>query len=415
MTARRQNGRFGLRSSTTVVAVLLTLVDGAGSLHGQTTAENGVPILLPGLDVANVDGEIVQAGCTSCGNGGGGVLRTPPSGDLAGSGGGCCGGANPPCLGQQPCYEFYADNCFKRLCYCLYQCICCPDPCYEGRWIPLADAAFFVESARPQTSQRLRWDYHARAVLLDRAEYLWSQQGPPGRGPLPPLPFAFAQPRASFNDLSLYTEVAASKISFFVEIPYRSIEPSLKPIVVPTIGHAAGFSDMNLGTKTLLYDCELLQLGFIFRTYVPVGNPFKGLGNGHVSLEPSLLLDVKLSPDCYFQGQLSEWIPIGGTPGYQGAILHYHVSFNQVLYRLVPNVPLIGTLEMSGWSFQTGSYTDPSLGPYQPAGGETYVSAGPGIRLFVCDYIDFGVGSHFSLTEHHWGNPIIRSEFRWRF
>jgi hypothetical protein len=43
------------------------------------------------------------------------------------------------------------------------------------------------------------------------------------------------------------------------------------------------------------------------------------------------------------------------------------------------------------------------------------VSAGPGLRLFICDKIDLGVGSAFAFTGTHWAEELIRAEFRWRF
>ena len=122
-----------------------------------------------------------------------------------------------------------------------------------------------------------------------------------GRGPKPPAPFR-GELAVNYDDLSLYTEVGASLISFFVELPYRSLSPEL-------LDHAAGLSDMNLGTKSLLLDCELIQLAFQFKTYIPSGSAGNGLGTGHTSLEPSLLATVKLAPCTYLQTQLAEWIP----------------------------------------------------------------------------------------------------------
>jgi hypothetical protein len=43
------------------------------------------------------------------------------------------------------------------------------------------------------------------------------------------------------------------------------------------------------------------------------------------------------------------------------------------------------------------------------------VSVGPGLRLYICDKIDFGVGTAFALTGDHWEEELIRGEFRWRF
>jgi hypothetical protein len=314
----------------------------------------------------------------------------------------------------------------------LYQCICCPDPCYEPHWIPIADAAFFVEGVRPQSQQEFRWESGRNLIFPDRAEYFWARADGSGRGPtpggsgagaIPGVPGVPAVPgvggtttttgavkgetRVDYNSLSLYTEGATGGLGMFVEMPYLSLNGEQD-------GHAAGFGDMNIGTKTLLFDCELLQLGFIFRTYIPIGNPTKGLGNGHVSLEPSLVAAVKLAPETYLQAQVCEWIPLGGDPAYSGAILHYHMSLNQVLCRPVQDVPVIGTFEMNGWSFQDGLYTDPVLGP-QKASGDTYISLGPGLRVFICDKCDFGIGTAFAVTAGHFADQVYRSEFRLRF
>ncbi len=40
----------------------------------------------------------------------------------------------------------------------LYQCLCCPDPCYQPRWEPAANASFFADYARPRTITRIRYD-----------------------------------------------------------------------------------------------------------------------------------------------------------------------------------------------------------------------------------------------------------------
>jgi hypothetical protein len=322
----------------------------------------------------------------------------------------------------------------------VYECICCPDPCYEGRWLAIADSAFFVEGVRPETQQRVRWDSGIGVEFPDRSEYFWARADGHGRGPNPVaaatghggiggLPVAVptpggvpgagagAVPRGfpfkgetglKYNDLSLYTEGATGRVGLFVEMPYRSIDPTLA-------AHAAGLGDMNVGTKTLLFDCELLQLGFIFRTYIPIGTASKGLGTGHVSLEPSLLATVKVTRDTYLEGQIAEWIPLGGDPLYEGSIFHYHFSANQVLYRILPEVPVIGTLEFNGYSFQAGRFTDPILGSFQKSSGDSYLYVAGGLRLFVCDRIDFGVAAEFAVSDHHWADQLYRSEFRWRF
>jgi hypothetical protein len=98
---------------------------------------------------------------------------------------------------------------------------------------------------------------------------------------------------------------------------------------------------------------------------------------------------------------------------------------NQILYRILPDVQLIGTLEANEWSVLGGNYTAPYnfnglISNGKPiaavvSASESMFSAGPGIRLNICDKIDFGVGSAFSFTGPRWAKEDIRAEFRWRF
>jgi hypothetical protein len=276
------------------------------------------------------------------------------------------------------------------------------------RWIAAADAAFFVDAARPVSQTRIRWDSGLGMEFPDRAEFFWARADGMGKGPHFPINGFKGETGLDFNVLSLYTEIAAANFSASVEFPYVSIDPE-------QAAHAAGFGDIIIGTKSMLLDCELMQVTFAFKTIVPSGNFTKGLGTAHVSLEPSLLWAVRLAQNTYTQGQLSEWIPLGGDTDYAGAIFHFHFSLNQVLWRPLDDVQLIGTAELNGWAFQDGAFTDPVLGSFQKASGDTYVSIGPGLRLVICDKIDIGIGAAFAVSDHHFAEQLYRTEFRWRF
>ena len=410
----------GEPSTETAVAGEFTGAPGVMPLIQGTEASHGES--LP-ADAPSENG-IIKAGCASCANGGGVLGLSPnPEGALCGCGSGHCAPGHAHCSACES--STYTGRFFCGL----YECICCPDPCYEPKWLAIADAAFFVAGTRPVTQQRMRWDAGYNLLFPDRAEFFWARADGQGRGPNVSKPGGTAIPGAPsvpdaggsatkspfkgekslrYNELSMYTEAATGLIGVFTEIPYRSIDPELA-------NHAAGFGDITVGTKTLLFDCELLQIAFQFSTMIPAGDTGKGLGNGHVSLEPSLLFTVKLHADTYLQTQLSEWIPIAGDPAYAGAIFHYHTSLNQVICKILPDVPLIATFEVNGWMFQDGAFTDPILGSFHKASLYSYVSLGSGLRLAICDKIDFGVGAAFAVTDQHFAEQLFRSEFRWRF
>ena len=81
---------------------------------------------------------------------------------------------------------------------------------------------------------------------------------------------------------------------------------------------------------------------------------------------------------------------------------------------------VIGTAELNEWSILGGAYTvadylGPAAVPLSASATGTIISAGPGVRLVVCDRIDIGVGSAFALTGDRFERALIRAEFRWRF
>ncbi len=341
--------------------------------------------------------QVLQAGCSSCG---GGLLGPGAAGYMGGvgscSGDGCESGCFP---GQNKCVPCEAHSCVGRMVCAFHDCLCCPDPCYEPRWIAAANAAFYVDGARPVTQMRLRWENGQQFTQPDRAEFFWARLG--GKGP------PRREVSLGYNTLNIYNEAGTEKFSMFTEMPYLNIDPEIND-------GAGGFGDLKIGTKSLLLDCELIQASFQFVTTIPTGNSRKGLGIGHVALDPSLLVAIKLYPETYLQAQFGQWIPIGGTQGFQGSIFHFHTSLNHVMCRPVGDTQLIGTLELSGYSFQSGSYTDPILGGVS-ANGYTYLSVGPGIRYVICDKVDIGVGSAFAVTGQHFAEQTYRTEFRWRF
>lgn len=319
-----------------------------------------------------------------------------------------CGGSRHCSPGRKACEPFPARNRFERLIGVMYETLCCPDPCYDPKWNILADSAFFTPGARPVSQSRFRWDAGPGVILPDRAEYFWARADGMGLGPRPTSPNKVAR-SVDYNDLSMYTETSVNgSLSLIFDLTYRSNEATGS-------SSASGIGDMVTGTKALMFDRELVQLSFQFLTYLPTGSSFKGTGTGHVALEPSIIAGLKISNDTFLQAQIADRIPLGGTPGYAGTVLAYNMSLNHILWRPVRDVQLIGVCELNGLMFLNGSYTDPVLGPNQPASGMTYVSLGPGMRLNICDKCDFGVGTSIALTDPRFATAVIRTEFRYRY
>jgi Putative MetA-pathway of phenol degradation len=410
MIGMRYRGPWGLYGFGAAAAVLL-LAGLAGGVRAQGTPNGGaspsvLPAAPPAVAGAPTGDGVVQTGCASCGSGllGGGP---PPFGAPGGCDGcGACGGG---CNGHRPC-DCCCDgeNCVARLFCGFYQCVCCPDPCYEPRWNALADSAFFTEAPRPITQMRLRYDNVWKYPFPDKAEFLFPRSDGNGKGPRP-LPGTLGGGNVHYQDFMYYQEVGIDRFSASVELPYNFFSPD-------NYHGASGFGDMSIGTKSMLLDCELLQFTFGFKTFIPTGNFTKGLGTGHVSLEPSFMAALKLAPETYLQAQLAYRFPLGGNGDYEGPVLHYHLSLNQILWHCGNDIKLIGVAELNGYEFLGGEYTSDAGVPLSAKGSVgDVVSIGPGVRLVICDKIDFGIGSAFNITSGSVGDEWLRIEFRWRF
>ena len=126
-------------------------------------------------------------------------------------------------------------------------------------------------AVRPVTQQRFRFDSGQNLILPDRSEFFWAKADGKGKGPKPKAPL-LGERGLRYDDLRLITEGGTATASLIVDTPYRSMQPI-------DAGHAAGFGDIGIGPKTLLFDCELLQIAMQFLTYVPSGSVLKPRSN----------------------------------------------------------------------------------------------------------------------------------------
>jgi hypothetical protein len=358
------------------------------------------------------DEQVEQTACATCG----GFHKTMDGPLLHG----CltCGGGNQNCIpGRKPCNPPLneCNTVVGAFFQSIYECLCCPDPCYQPTWVPAANASFFADYARPRTVTRIRYDNLEAMNRPDRNQFFLNNVNPVSNHRNNTVPIGNLYAR--LQQVSLYQEAAGERGSFFVEYPYRQINESWAPT-------QAGFGDVNFGMKSLLFDCELLQVSFQMRTYMPSGNFMLNLGRGQFVVDPSILTSMKLGPDTYFQGQFGNFTPVGGPGGNSnlaGGVFYWFMSLNQVLWYATPDSPLIATLEMDGWSFENGGYT-PGIGPNKKVlnpvpsgGGVSYFNIGPGLRQSICNNIDFGGAITWATTSAHWAQPWFRFEVRFLF
>jgi len=83
---------------------------------------------------------------------------------------------------------------------------------------------------------------------------------------------------------------------------------------------------------------------------------------------------------------------------------------------------MITTSEINGISFSDGGVTVPVRdaagalkGIPSKASGETYLTAGGGVRFVFCENLDLGFGMSSALTSDHYARELYRFEFRKRY
>ena len=122
------------------------------------------------------DGQVEQSSCATCGG-----FHGHLDGHVFTCQTGCASGNCIP--GRQPCNPPLneCDTVVGAFLTNLYQCICCPDPCYEPKWEPAAYASFFADYARPRTVTRLRYDNLEDMTRPDRNQF-WINNVTPTHG-----------------------------------------------------------------------------------------------------------------------------------------------------------------------------------------------------------------------------------------
>jgi hypothetical protein len=220
------------------------------------------------------------------------------------------------------------------------------------------------------------------------------------------------QPERSidFQDLTVYGETTLfPSVSAFVETGARFLNPEVN-------ANTAGWSDSAVGMKYAFYSSDDMQGTFQFRTYVPTGDTGRGLGTGHVSLEPGLLGFRKLTDRLGLAGELRYWIPVGGTD-FAGSVLRYGVGTRYDLWER-GSIRVSPTLEFIGWTALAGQQSqlapDGSVVP-QSAAGVTVVNVKVGARVDVSDRLGFYAGYGRAVTGEQWYSDVLRIEMRWLY
>ncbi len=272
----------------------------------------------------------------------------------------------------------------------------------------------YLDVAAPVTQFRLRYDDALNNKYPDRGEYFYAKCGcfrdakldPNAKGP------SGINDSVNVQDLRAYSEYAFSpRVSVFAEVPLEWIHFQTgagdgKGTTSP--GNSAGLGDINAGFKYAFIARPDEYLTFQFRTYIPTGDSYQGLGTAHVSLEPSLLYYRRMSDRWILQGQFSEFTPIGGS-NFASDVLQYGAGVGYILVRGQRFV-VTPTVETVGWTFLGGYKFNPQDGGQRSASGDTIVNIKPGVRVGFGD-VNAPAGQQRQSLYVGWGHAVTSQQF----
>lgn len=257
----------------------------------------------------------------------------------------------------------------------------------------------YIDPAFVVTQFRLRLDAAYNNPWPNRAEWFWAKNGAPG-DPGPPL----AESGVDYQDIASYFEYAPRRwLSGFVELPVRFLNPEQN-------SNTAGLADMNFGFKTALWNCEDNYLTFQFRTYLPTGDADRGLGTNHVSLEPALLFQRRLTDRALLFGEAGYWMPIDGTD-FAGDVVRYGLGGSYDVWQSCCGCQRLSAItEFVGWTVVDGLKSNTGLDIIN-ASGETIVNAKFSVRATCGDHSVAASWGH-AISDQVWYEDIFRLEYR---
>ena len=285
----------------------------------------------------------------------------------------------------------------------------------------------YVEDSTIDSRVRVRFDSAFENPLPDRAEFFYAKCGcytgldhsSPLFDPDAPGPSPGIVTDLKFQQLFLEGEYAVSdRFSLFAQIPIRWLQPQSFVAGFGSFSNQSGLGDLRLGTKIGLHDSTTAGVTAKVEVFIPTGDPEKGLGTNHASVDPAVLYRQDLSSVIAIESQFGVWLPIGGsapapTSGdghFAGPVLYYGIGPSFTVYQS-DTVRLAPVVELVGWHVQSGNQTD--LADFD-AGGTNIVNIKFGAR------VSFGDGSVYAgyghaMTDSAWYHHIFRMEYRHSF
>jgi hypothetical protein len=254
----------------------------------------------------------------------------------------------------------------------------------------------YIDGAPLADQVRVRFDAAYGNHRPGRADFFWARAGLP-------------ETSVDDQEMQAYLEtLLCPRTSLFLEGGARILNPERNE-------NTSGLGDICLGLKFAVAECDAAIATLQLRVYLPTGDLERGLGNGHCTLEPSVLLMVPVAERLTLEAELRYWAPIDGTT-FAGSILRYGLGMSYLAYESC-QCTIRPVVEFVGWSVLDGQAT--VVGPtgqasVEDASGDTIVNVKLGVRSqFGSHELYAGYGR--PLSGDRWYEHVWRLEWRVRF
>lgn len=284
----------------------------------------------------------------------------------------------------------------------------------------------YINDAAIQSQVRVRFDAGAGVDAPDRAEFFYAKCGcyrdlpatVPLRDPDAPGPGPGIVSDLNFQQLYLQAEFAMrDRLSVYGELPVRWLQPQSFAPGFGSFDDQSGLSDLRLGVKLALVASPEQYLTVQVQGNLPTGDPGKGLGVDHFSVEPALLYNRGVNDRVNMEAQLGFVFPAGSSNGiattadtFAGDVLYYGFGPSVEVYRsaalrIAPVVELVGWHVFNGFQTSTLSEID----------GLNIVNLKIGSRFELRDASSIYVGYGRGLSDDVWYEDVFRVEYRFTF
>jgi len=264
-------------------------------------------------------------------------------------------------------------------------------------------APFEIDITQPFGNFLLRTDSVYHLTKPDRAEFFWAR---PGRGP------ALPEKSVDYQDFRFRWEAGNDVVSVATDVPVVLLNPEVN-------GNNGGIGDIQLVEKTLLMNGSRWQMTQLLRTVFNSGNARKGLGTGHVAMEPGLLCRYKQDELTFWHGEVKMMFPIAGDPIYSGPALTWGIGVSHLWYE-TDTTAYIPTLEFTNIWLLDGQFTPFPGGKPVDIDGDGIFNLSPGLRIVTdtqgdLGVVEFGINGVFAVGSNGWYDALIRFDMRFVF